>query len=63
MGSRIYVVSTKEAPDEKYLIRANSQSQAVGFVLDRRYTTRVAKQDDLVDLMGLGVKVEDATEA
>lgn len=58
MSTRIYKVSSG-----KYvrLVRASNQHQALRHVATDVYTTRVATQNDIVECMQLGLKVEDAS--
>lgn len=61
--TRIYVVTeaaTADKPEQKRLIRTSSQSAAIAAVTDPRFTAAVATPDELVALVGAGVKVEDA---
>lgn len=58
-AKRIYVVSDG-TPDHSVLVRASSQAQAVHHVVSSRYTAKVASQSDLVVLLGVGVKVQEA---
>lgn len=44
------------------LVRAATQAQAIRHVVRSIYTAVVASQDQIVDLMTTGVKVEDAGE-
>jgi hypothetical protein len=59
--SRIYRVdeSSEGALVASFLIRAPNVAQAVRFIA-QRFTADVASQDDLVELAGKGVKVQDA---
>lgn len=43
-------------------VRAATQAQAIRHVVRSIYTAVVASQDQIVDLMTIGVKVEDAGE-
>ncbi|MFT3806072.1 hypothetical protein [Arenimonas sp.] len=61
MSTRIYVVTeTFEGGTNRHLIRAISPAQAVAAVTKPRFTAEVAGQDELVKLVGEGVKVKDA---
>lgn len=53
---RIYLVGTPEGDNR--LIRAQSRQQAVWYVAQGKYLVRPAGQDDLITLLGKGVKVE-----
>ena len=55
---RIYVVTC--GTDNKTLVRATSQAQAIGHVVRSLYTAEVASQDDIVALLAAGKKVEEA---
>jgi len=54
--TRIYMVTDAEG-GSKHLVRAASAAQAVAHV-SRRFTAQVASQDDLVEIVVSGVKVE-----
>lgn len=57
-NTRIYVV---RGPNKSVaLVKAASQSQAVGHVVRNAYEAEVAEQDILVELASAGVKVETA---
>lgn len=64
-NARIYVVRDQDGQADSAantrLVKASSQAQAIGHVVRARYTAGVAKQDELVRLMGAGVKVEEAS--
>lgn len=53
---RIYLV--KDDNFGRYLVRANTPQQAVAHIAKRQYEVKVASQDELVALVGDGVKVE-----
>lgn len=55
--TRIYTISNG---DTDRLVRAASRAQAISHVARSVFNSRVATQDDLVDAMQAGVKVEDA---
>ena len=57
---RIYLVATGE--NDVRLIRAQSRQQAVWYVAQSKYIVRPASQDDLIDLINKGVKVEKVTD-
>lgn len=60
--SRIYVVTdTKQQPVTHRLIRATNNAGARNFAARNQFTVDVAGQQTIVDLLGNGVKVEDAT--
>ena len=58
--SRIYLITDK-VNNVKHLIRANNQAQALRRVANGQFETRVANQEALVDLLGKGTTVQDAT--
>ena len=60
-ATRIYTVTDGDT-DEKYLIRAASQAQAIAHV-SRRFRAAVASQEQLVRLLDEDVQVEDAGKA
>ena len=57
MSRRIYVVHPK-AGGQPRLVRAAHPSNALRHVAQAEYTVKVATQDDIVDLVGKGAKVE-----
>lgn len=57
--TRIYLVQDTESKT-KALVRASNQAQAIRHVARNRLAVAVASQDDLVELLAGGVKVEDA---
>lgn len=59
MSKRIYVVST---PAGKRLVRATSPAQAVRHASGSIITAKVAEQDEIAELCGGGMKVENAGE-
>ena len=59
MSKRIYLVESTDAQEAKRLVKATSPSQAVRHVASK-YSAEVASQDQLVQLLSVGVKVEDA---
>lgn len=56
MSSRIYIVNGGTQPR---LVRAGSRSQAISHVARATYTAAVATQDNIVDAVSQGIKVED----
>lgn len=64
-NTRIYRVVENiddAAADAVYhLVRAQSASQAIRHIVSPRFTADVATPDNLVDLVGAGVKVREAT--
>lgn len=69
MATRIYTISRKKSPAEAptntlpRLVRATSQAAAMRHVAAADYDIGVASQDELVDAMGAGVQVEDASQS
>jgi hypothetical protein len=62
METRIYLVTHHGAEEaEHFLVRAGSQAQAVRHVAKNRFDCRVAEQDDIVEHVGTGVKVQVAS--
>lgn len=59
-NTRIYVVTPPTGSEEPArLVRASSQAQAIRKVVDG-YSAKVAAQDDLVQHLAHGAKVEEA---
>jgi hypothetical protein len=54
-GKRIYLVGTK---DGVRLVRATVRQQALTHVANSLFEIRVASQDDLVDALQKGIKIE-----
>ena len=54
--TRIYLVGT---PDGVRLVRANVRQQALTHAANAMFTVRVASQDDLVNAMEMGIKIEN----
>lgn len=62
-ATRIYAVTNKETGFE-HLVRAANQAQAIRHAARNQFAVEVATQDQLVELIAAGVKVEEAvTEA
>lgn len=55
-SERIYMVGT---PTGTRLVKASARSQALSHVAQSQFTIRVASQDDLVQALTGGVKVEN----
>jgi len=53
---RVYIVGT-HAGDTR-LVKAAVRQQALTHVANHLFTVRVATQDDLIDALGKGIKVE-----
>jgi hypothetical protein len=63
--SRIYLVTERDVKGviiTSFLIRAQNQSRAIRHVA-KRFAAKVASQDQLVELAGKGVKVQEANAA
>ncbi len=56
MSQRIYIVGTN---DGVRLVKSKTRQQALSHVANHLFTVRVAGQDDLVDALTSGVKVEN----
>ena len=54
--SRIYIVGT---PNGTRLVRASVRQQALTHAATSMFTVRVASQDDLVNALSEGVKIEN----
>lgn len=57
MAIRIYVVTDTETQNQR-LIRASTRAEAVRYASRSRFTVEPASQDDLVNLLPNGVKIE-----
>ena len=57
---RIYKVTVGDSPT---LVRANSKSQAVQYVVRPLIVVEVASQDDIASLVEKGMRVMNANEA
>ena len=53
---RVYIVGTHTG--ETRLVKAAVRQQALSHVANHLFTVRVATQDDLIDALGKGIKVE-----
>jgi len=53
---RVYIVGTHDG--ETRLIKASVRQQALTHVANHLFTVRVASQDDLIEALGKGIKVE-----
>lgn len=58
---RIYVVENLIHP-QKQLVKAHTQSEAIKIVVSGTYRAQVADQETLVELVGKGVTVTEATQ-
>ena len=54
--SRIYLVGT---PNGVRLVRASVRQQALSHAANQLLTVRVATQDDIVNAMEMGIKIEN----
>jgi hypothetical protein len=55
--ARVYIVTT---PKGKRLVRAISQTAAIRHVVEPEYAAEVGSMNDVLHLVGTGIKVEDA---
>jgi hypothetical protein len=60
MATRIYIVT---GPTGTSLVKAGAPSQAITHVAKSEFDARVASQDDLVQALSNGVKVETYGES
>ncbi len=60
--TRVYLVENNECQVPKRLVRSSSPAQVARHVTKTMFTIRVADQDDLIDSLQAGVKVEDTDE-
>ena len=60
MSTRIYLVTDRET-QAKRLIRAGSQAQAIRHAAASQFSATMAGQDDLVQMLDAGIRVEDAS--
>ena len=54
---RIYLVTDPQGNTR--LVRASMRQQALSYVANMTFSVRVASQDDLVEVIGSGVEVEN----
>lgn len=59
--TKLYVV--EDSDGDMRLVRARTRPQALAHVAKSEFVTRLASQDDLVALIGKGIKPELATVA
>ena len=59
--TRIYAVTNKETGFE-HLIRAANRGEAIRHAARNQFSVEVATQDQLVELVAAGVKVEDSSD-
>jgi len=60
-STRIYIVSTQDGTNR--LVKATVASQAITHVAKNAFTAKVASQDDLVQALSNGIKVETYGES
>lgn len=60
--TRVYVVDDVRGGISA-LVRAGSKNAAINFKARAAFTAVVASQDDIIEALGSGAKIEDATEA
>lgn len=53
---RVYIVGTHDG--DIRLVKASVRQQALSHVANHLFTVRVATQDDLIEALGKGIKVE-----
>ena len=62
MSQRIYLVGSSDPSIKNRLVKANAPSQAIAYVAKQILSVKVASQDDLVNALTQGVKVETFKE-
>lgn len=62
-ASRIYIVGSSDPVFPVRLVKASIRQQALSHVAQSLFTVRVASQDDLVNALGKGIKIENARDA
>jgi len=62
-ASRIYIVGSSDPAFPIRLVKASVRQQALSHVAQSLFTVRVASQDDLVNALTSGVKIESARDA
>jgi hypothetical protein len=62
MSQRIYLVGSNDPSIKNRLVKANAPSQAIAYVAKQILSVKVASQDDLVNALTQGVKVETFKE-
>ena len=62
-ASRIYIVGSSDPVFPIRLVKASIRQQALSHVAQSLFTVRVASQDDLVNTLGKGIKIENARDA
>jgi len=61
MAKRVYLVKDRTTNIPR-LIRASNRTHARGFAAIDKFGVSIADQDDLIELIGGGMKVEDAAK-
>jgi len=61
--TRIYIVGSSDPVFPIRLVKASIRQQALSHVAQSLFTVRVASQDDLVNALGKGIKIENARDA
>jgi hypothetical protein len=61
-ATRIYIVGSSDPAFPVRLVKASIRQQALSHVAQSLFTVRVASQDDLIQALGSGVKVENAKD-
>lgn len=61
-ASRIYIVGSNDPAFPIRLVKASIRQQALSHVAQSLFTVRVASQDDLVNALSKGVKIENAKD-
>lgn len=61
-ASRIYIVGSNDPAFPIRLVKASIRQQALSHVAQSLFTVRVASQDDLVNALIKGVKIENAKD-
>jgi hypothetical protein len=62
MSQRIYLVGSNDPSIPSRLVKATTPSQAIAYVAKQILNVKVASQDDLVNALTQGVKVETFKE-
>lgn len=59
MSKRIYTVVVADKTETRHLVKASSAAQAIRFVAQPMFSAKVTSQDELVELIGSGIKVKE----
>lgn len=62
-ATRIYIVGSNDPAFPIRLVKASIRQQALSHVAQSLFTVRVASQDDLVNALSKGVKIENAKDS